>query len=189
MTLSVRQKSNIRHFIYYLVNGTLDFELIQKTFDESYYNKLKLNPYLFYKTSCVYINQEIKLNPTWPDTQKLGKFICELYKSSINKIDFEDWETNFDIYQNDFSTDFKNFTKWFIGSKIVSNVTYSDYIGDGASFVEQCFAIWANVVKIENNRVTNNEHAIERVEQYIKSYYVPGYTDNLEEWECELHME
>jgi len=37
--------------------------------------------------------------------------------------------------------------------------------------------------------VTNNEHAIERVEQYIKFYYVPGYTDNLEEWECELHME
>lgn len=189
MTLSVRQKSNIRHFVYYLVNGTLDFELIQKTFGESYYDNLKSNPDFFYKTACVYINQEIKLNPTWPDTKKLGKFICELFESSVDTADFADWETNFDTQQNDFSTDFKNFTKWFVGSSTVSNVTYSDYIGDGASFVEQCFAIRANVVKIENNRVKNNDHAIERVEQYIKSYYVSGYTDNLEEWECELHME
>lgn len=123
MTLSVRQKSNIRHFVFYLVNGTLDFELIQKTFGESYYDKLKLNPDLFYKTSCVYINQEIKLNPTWPDTKRLGMFICELYKSSIDKTDFADWETDFDSQQNDFSTNFKKFTKWFIGSTTVLNIT------------------------------------------------------------------
>lgn len=189
MTLSVRQKSNIRHFVYYLVNGTLDFELIEKTFGPGYYDKLKSNTDLFYRTTCVYINQEIKLNPSWPDTKKLGMFICQLYNDSIDKNEFVDWETNFETQQNDFSTDFKNFTKWFISSTTVPNVTYIDYIGDGASFVEQCFAIWANVVKIENNRVTNNGHAIERVEQYMKSYYTPGYTDNLEEWECELHME
>ncbi len=175
--------------MYYLVNGTLDFEPIQKTFGESYYYQLKSNPDLFYKTACVYSNQEIKLNPTWPDTKKLGKFICDLYKNEINKVDFEDWETNFDTQQEDFSSDFKNFTKWFVASIIVSEVTYKDYIGDGASFVEQCFAIWANVVEIENNRVTNFDHAIERVEQYIRSYYIPDYTDNLEKWECELHME
>lgn len=189
MELSVRQKSNIRHFVYYLVNGTLNFELIQKTFGESYYNTLESNPHLFYKTACVYINQEIKLNPTWPDTQKLGKFICDLYKNEIKSAEFEDWETNFDTKNEDFSSDFKNFTKWFLVSMTVSEVTYKDYIDDGASFVEQCFAIWANVVKIENNRVTNFDHAIERVEQYIKSYYISDYTSNLEDWECELYVE
>jgi len=189
MTLSVEQKTNIRLFVFYLVNGTLDVELIEESFGVSYHDVLKLNPDLFYKTACVYINQEIKLFPNNTDTERLGKFICELYKSSNHKTDFADWETNFDTQQNDFSTDFKNFTKWFISAKTVLGVTYSDYIDNGASFVEQCFAIWANVVKIENNRVINNDHAIERVEQYIKLYFVPGYIDNLEEWERELYME
>ncbi|MCC6283134.1 MAG: hypothetical protein IT262_21180 [Saprospiraceae bacterium] len=189
MTLSVRQKSNIRHFVYYLVNGTLDFELIQKTFADTYHDTLKSNSDLFYKTACVYINQEIELNPQWPDTKKLGKFICDLYENRVNEADFENWKTNFDTQQKDFSSDFKSFTKWFIASKTVPGITYSDYIDARASFVEQCFAIWANVVEIEHNVVKNTNHAIERVEQYIKSYFVPGFIDNLEEWECELHME
>jgi hypothetical protein len=171
------------------VNGTLDFELIQKTFDDTYYDKLKSYTDLFYKTTCIYINQEIKLNPSWPDTKKLGKFICQLYADNIDNSDFEDWEIDFTTERTDYSSDFKNFTKWFINAKTVSGITYSNYISDGASFVEQCFAIWANVVIIESNRVINSDHAIERVEQYIKSYYVRGYKDNLEEWECELHME
>jgi len=54
MKLSIRQKSNIRHFVYYLVNGTLDFELIQRTFGDSYYEKLQLNSDLFYKTTYLY---------------------------------------------------------------------------------------------------------------------------------------
>ena len=190
MTLSIRQKSNIRHFVYYLVNGTLDFELIQKTFGDGYNDKLKSNAELFYKVACVYINQEIKLSPTWPDTKRLGKFICQLYADNIDTDDFnEDWEKDFGTEKPNFSSDFKKFTKWFIESNTVPSVTYIDYIGDGASFVEQCFAIWANVVKIENNQVINNEYAIERVEQYIKSYYITDYIDNLEDWECELHME
>lgn len=189
MTLSIRQKSNIRHFAYYLVNGTLDFELIQRTFGESYHDTLKSNPDLFYKTTCVYINQEIKLNPSWPDTKKLGRFICQLYAGNLDTNDFEDWERDFTTEKPDYSSDFKNFTKWFITAQTIFGITFDNYIEDGASFVEQCFAIWANVVLIENNKVTNYNHAIERVEQYIKSYYVQGFNDNLEEWERELQME
>ncbi len=189
MTLSIRQKSNIRHFAYYLVNGTLDFELIQRTFPGGYYDTLQSNPELFYKTTCVFINQEMKLSPSWPDTKKLGKFFCQLYLNNFDTSDFEDWETDFKTEKPDFSSDFKNFAKWFINAQTVTGITYSDYIGDGASFVEQCFAIWANVVVIDNNKVTNSKHAIERVEQYIKSYYVQGFTNNLEDWECELHRE
>jgi|GEM_PF-1486028 len=189
MTLSVRQKSNIRHFVYYLVNGTLDFELIQTIFDSNYYDVLKSKPDFFFKTSCVFINQEIKLNPNWPNTKRLGNFICRLHCNNLDKTYFETWEIDFTENKADYSSDFKKFTRWFIEAKTVDNIKYNNYIEDGASFVEQCFAIWANVVNIENNRVTNFSHAIERVEQYIKSYYLPGYINDLEEWEYELHME
>jgi hypothetical protein len=189
MTLSVREKSNIRHFSYYLINGTLDFDLIQETFGNNYYDKLKDNAELFYKTACVYINQEKKLKPSWPDTKKLGKFICQLYTGNINSRDFENWEIDFTTHDFDFSSDFKQFTKWFIETNVVEDISYKNYVSDGASFVEQCFAIWANAVILENNKVINFEHSIERVEQYIKSYYIEGYIDNLEEWECELYME
>lgn len=189
MVLSNKQKSNIRFFAFYLVNGTLDFELIQQTFGNTYQNQLKSNPDLFYKTACVFINEEVMLNPDWPYTKKLGKFVCQLYNGNINIADFEDWEIAFDTEKADYSSDFKNFTKWFINSRIVPDIAYINYIEDGASFAEQCFAIWGNVVKLKNNRVTNNDYAMERVEQYIKSYYIPGYKNNLKEWECELHME
>lgn len=189
MTLSVRQKSNIRHFVYYLVNGTLDVELIQKTFGSSYYDNLKRNPGIFYKTACVFINQETKRSPNWPDTKKLGQFICELYAGNIDTSYFEDWEIDFTTTKLDYSSDFKTFTRWFIEAKTIPDIAYKDYIGDGATFVEQCFAIWTNVVILDNNRVINYDHSIERVEQYVRSYYVRGYVDNLEEWECELHME
>ena len=56
-------------------------------------------------------------------------------------------------------------------------------------FVEQCFAVWTNVVEFKDNKVDNSDHPRERVSQYIKSYYLAGFIDNLEEWECELHME
>jgi len=189
MKLSVRQKTNIRHFVYYLVNGTLDFELIEKTFGDNYHDNLKSSPELFYNTACVYINQEIKLSPNWPDTKKLGEFICQLHKDKLETNYFEKWETVFDAEKPDYSSDFKNFTKWFIDSKTVSGIEYGDYVGNGASFVEQCFAIWSNVVILDNNQVINTNHAIERVEQYIKSYFIQGYIDNLEQWECELHMQ
>jgi hypothetical protein len=189
MTLTVRQKSKVRHFIYYLVNGTLDFELIQHTFNERYHQTLKDNPDFFYKTSCVFINQDTKLNPDWPDTKRLGKFICSLYKHDTDIFDFETWETDFSLSKPDYSSDFKLFVKWFTETTVVENITFDKYITDGASFVEQCFAIWTNVIILENNKVVNSEHSIERVKQYIKSYYLDDFIDNLEEWECELYME
>ena len=187
MPLTVKQKSNIRHFAYYLVNGTLDFELIQKTFGNSYHSCLKSNTNLFYKTGCVFINQELWLNPDWLDAKKLGKFICQLYTNTISTDDFKDWETDCTTDKPNYSSDFKKFMQWFIRFQVASGITFDSYIDDGATFVEQCFAIWANVVQVENSAIINHKHAIDRVEQYIKSYYIDGFTDNLEDWECELY--
>jgi hypothetical protein len=187
MTLSVIKKSNIRHFIYYLVNGTLNFELIQHTFNDSYHQILKDNPDFFYKTCCVFINQETTSNPSWPDTKKLGRFMCHLHSPTVDIYDLEDWEQDFTCSESDLSSDFKRFTKWYQETETVDNIFYDDYISEGASFVEQCFAIWTNVIELGGNKVINFEHSTERVEQYIKSYYMDGFIDNLQEWECELH--
>ena len=55
-------------------------------------------------------------------------------------------------------------------------------ISYGATFWETVFVVWANNIEIKNNKVTNQEHAIDRVCQW--------YLDNeeIEEWEIELEM-
>ncbi|UUC45964.1 DUF7677 family protein [Flavobacterium cerinum] len=187
MKLPAHQKSNIRHFIYYLVNGTLNFTIIRETFGDSYHHSLKTNPDLFYKTACIYIDQETNPNYNTISNSRLGSFICRLYQNPTDLNDFQDWEIDFTTDKPTFSSDFKNFTKWFITANTVDSISFHDYIDDGATFVEQCFAIWTNVVTLENNTVTNYQYAISRVEEYIKSYYINNYPDNLEDWECELY--
>src|SRR6185503_17782929 len=102
MMLSIRQKANIRLFIFYLVNGTLNFELIQTIFGNNYHALLESKPDYFYQTACVYINQEIALQPDFPDTKKLGRFICHLHDKQISISDFEPWELNFTAVGQDF---------------------------------------------------------------------------------------
>lgn len=189
MMLSTRQKSNIRHFIYYLVNGSLNFELIELTFGGKYFEILKTKPDYFYKTACVFINQEFNLNPSWPDTLKLGQFICHLHHGDLKTEQFTDWELDFSYNKPDLSSDFKRFTKWFVEKITDKDYSYHSYIENGASYIEQCFAIWANVVVVNNNQVANFDFAIERVDQYINSYYLKDFKSNLEDWECELHLE
>ena len=191
MKLSIRQKSNIRHFIYYLVNGTLDFDLLNVRLQKAYHEVLKSDSDLFYKACCVFINQETKYNSDWPDVKRIAQFIYKELdpNSSDDLVTLEPWETQFEILKISLSDDFKSFTRWFIENSVVDKIGYKDYIEDGASFVEQCFAIWANVIECKDGVPINSNRAKERVEEYIKSYYIPGYKDNLESWECELHME
>jgi hypothetical protein len=191
MNLTIRQRSNIRHFIYYLVNGTLDFELLNNCLSVNYHDHLKTHPELFYKTCCVFINQEVKLNPSWPEVNRLAEFIyleTELERRKDVK-EFESWELNFQIKSLDLSDSFKAFSKWFIESGVVEGVGYTNYIEDGASFVEQCFAIWANVIEFDEVQAINFEQATSRVTEYMKSYYDTSFKHCLEDWEFELHME
>lgn len=191
MNLTIRQRSNIRHFIFYLVNGTLDFELLNNCLSGNYNDHLKTHPELFYKTCCLFINQEIRLSPSWPQVNRLAEFICKEIEPEKQKdvTEFESWELDFQIRSSDLSGSFKAFSKWFIESRVVERASYTNYIEDGASFVEQCFAIWANVIELEEGQAINFEHALGRVTEYIRSYYDPSYKDSLEDWECELYME
>jgi hypothetical protein len=189
MRLPVRQRTTIRHFIYYLVNGTLDFVLINNRLKGKYRDLLKSNQQVFYKACCVFINQQTKLNPEWLLDKRIAEFICKSLDPVNNRdlVELEDWETNFSIQTNNLKDEFKSFTTWFVDTPIVDGINFRNYIGDGASFVEQCYAIWTNVIEYDGDKVQNSNHTRQRVAEYIKSYYIRGYVDNLEDWECELH--
>ena len=47
MKLTQDQKSNIRHFIYYLVNGTLDYKLLNTALAGKYFTILRGRPDIF----------------------------------------------------------------------------------------------------------------------------------------------
>lgn len=186
MRLSLRQKSNIRYFVYYLVNGTLNFDLLHNKLNGTYHNILKENPELFYKTCCVFINQETTLNENYPQTKRLGQFLFDLIVGGTSHITFAEWETNYEATKGNLNGEFKLFVRWFIESPAANGRTYKEYIECLASFVEQCFGIWANVVEIHDNKITNPDYAKTRVQLYINAYMGFGDYNDLEDWECEL---
>lgn len=72
----------------------------------------------------------------------------------------------------------------------LDGVDYLSLYGEEPSAIEQVFAIYANVIEIdENGDVTNAKYAEKRATDYLRSYcesafeVVPPY----EEWELELH--
>ena len=187
MNLSAKQKTNIRHFIYYLVNGTLDFELLNSRIQGLYYEKIKQEPSLFFKACCVFINQAVTIDSDWPQVKRIAQYLCKeidpINNSDLN--DLELWELDYQITTNDLSGEFKSFTKWFIETAIVKGVSFINYMDDGATFVEQCYAIWSNVIMFDKGICTNSDYTRSRVSEYICAYYL-GHQSSLENWECEL---
>ena len=65
-----------------------------------------------------------------------------------------------------------------------------DLYGSEPSAIEQAFAIYANVIEInEDGTVLNAKYAEERATNYIKSYCDPSFEVQppFEEWELDLH--
>ena len=184
MHLSVEQKSDIRHFIYYLVNGTLNFDFLHNKLNDEYHEILETSPDVFYKACCVYINQHC-VNKTLHDGARLGGFVFDTIKGT-QQFAFETWETDFEVRGNELNGAFKSFTLWFTQFVTPSGETYYDYIASMATFVEQCFAIWANVIVFEEGEVNNADYAIARVSSYINSYFTNTEYD-IQDWEWELY--
>lgn len=65
-----------------------------------------------------------------------------------------------------------------------------DLFGEEPSAIEMVFAIYANVIELdENGTVLNAKYAEERACQSLRQYCVPGYEADppFEEWETDLH--
>ena len=82
---------------------------------------------------------------------------------------------------------------YFMASGTHYNLEGIDYLslyGDEPSAIEKVFAIYANVIKLdENGRVLNAKYAEKRATDYLKAYCDPDFevTPVYEDWEVALH--
>lgn len=77
-----------------------------------------------------------------------------------------------------------------VGHPLLDGVDYLSLMGDEPSAIEQAFAIFANVIEMdEAGTVLNAAHAQQRAAQYLRSYCDPDYTPDppLADWEVALY--
>ncbi|MBD5782199.1 hypothetical protein IEN85_22060 [Pelagicoccus sp. NFK12] len=72
----------------------------------------------------------------------------------------------------------------------LEGIEYLDLYGDEPSAIEMAYAIFANVLEVdEEGTVLNAKYAEERATNYIRSYCDPKFEVEppYEDWEIELH--
>lgn len=93
---------------------------------------------------------------------------------------------------SDFSGALRTFAYFMAGGThhMLKDVEYLDLYGEEPSAIEMVFAIFANVIELDQDgNVTNFTYAQQRATDYLKSYCVPGFkvSPPLEEWETALY--
>lgn len=74
--------------------------------------------------------------------------------------------------------------------RTLQGVDYLPLYGEEPSAIERVFAIWANVLEVDDEgRVLNAEHAEKRATDWLRAYCDPGFVVDppYEDWEVELH--
>lgn len=72
----------------------------------------------------------------------------------------------------------------------LEGINYLELYGEEPSAIEQAFAIYVNVIEVnEDGTVLNAKYAEKRATQYIRSYCDPSFTVQppFEDWELALH--
>jgi acyl-[acyl carrier protein]--UDP-N-acetylglucosamine O-acyltransferase len=72
----------------------------------------------------------------------------------------------------------------------LEGVNYLELYGEDPSAIETAYAIYANVIELdEKGNVINAKYAEKRAAQYIRSYFDRAYKVEppFEDWETELH--
>jgi len=72
----------------------------------------------------------------------------------------------------------------------LKGIDYLELYGEEPSAIEKAFAIFANVIELdENGEVLNAKYAEKRAVDYIRSYCDPSFTVEppYEDWEIELY--
>jgi hypothetical protein len=73
---------------------------------------------------------------------------------------------------------------------MLEGIDYLSLYGDEPSPIEQVYAIFANVLELdEKGRVLNAQYAQKRATDYLRAYCDPNFTvaPPYEDWETELH--
>ena len=186
--LDIKSKADIRFFTYYLVNGTLDYDLLNKQLKTNHIEFLENNPRLFFESFCVFANHRRKTLNINPMNRRVAEYICKsIEPENFKQFDnFQNWELDFDFDGNDFTSCLKNFAYKITFDKIdklkSTENLFKYCISYGATFWETVFVIWTNNLEFENHKIINQDYAIDRAAQW--------YIDNekVEEWEIELEM-
>ena len=74
--------------------------------------------------------------------------------------------------------------------KTLDGIDYLSLYGDEPSAIEQVYAIYVNVLELDDNgNVLNARYAEKRATDYLRQYCSPGYKVDppFEDWELELH--
>ncbi|PJJ58734.1 DUF7677 family protein [Hymenobacter chitinivorans] len=93
---------------------------------------------------------------------------------------------------NSFSGALRTFTYFMASGShyMLEGVKYLELYGEEPSAIEQAYAIFANVIELdENGQVVNAQHAQKRAADYLRSYCDPAFTVEppYQDWELELH--
>ena len=93
-----------------------------------------------------------------------------------------------------FSGALRTFSFWVangsLGEPILEGVEYQLILSEEPSALEQVYAIFANVIELDDaGTVLNAKHAERRAAQWLRSYIDPKYDIEppLEAWEVALH--
>ena len=73
---------------------------------------------------------------------------------------------------------------------MLQGVDYLELYGEEPSAIEQVYAIYANVIELdEDGEVVNGKYAEKRATDYLRSYCDPSFKVNppCQNWELELH--
>lgn len=94
-----------------------------------------------------------------------------------------------------FSGALRKFSYWMasgsVGKSIMDGVKYLDLYGEEPSAIEQAFAIFANVIELDDNGIVQNaKYAEQRAAQYLRAYCDTNYevSPPFEDWEVSLHV-
>jgi hypothetical protein len=77
-----------------------------------------------------------------------------------------------------------------VGNPLLEGIDYLSLMGNEPSAIEQAFAIFANVIEMdEDGTVLNALHAQQRAAQYLRSYCDLDYSSDppLEDWQTALY--
>jgi len=93
---------------------------------------------------------------------------------------------------NDFSGALRTFAYFMTSGThyMLEGVPYLELYGEDPSAIEMVYAIFANVIELdENGDVLNFTYAQKRATDYLKSYYDQSYVvaPPFENWEMELY--
>ncbi len=188
MKLDTKYKADVRFFIYYLLNGTLDFDLLNNKLQKDRIEYFETHPELFFQCCCVFINHLKHRPDSTKINRRVAEYICKTIEpENFTQFDnFESWEIDFVYSGNDFFNSFKEFAHKVAFDeieKLYSTGPYYKFIfSNGATFSETLFVIWANNIEINYNIVINQKYAIDRAATWFSDPEV------FEDWEVELEM-